>query len=212
LCCSLLGKVIALRDRGFHKDFDTVFGGVTRALAEKVVRIQNPILLLEQGMQNTNPYLATLQFVMGLDVLFQAGTTETFTKRLGGFLGLDTFVFPPLSVNDIQAATTVRDVLHDVYELRNIVAHGQEIPETPYRKKINLLGTNREQINYDDYAWADLIMESALFMLATALRMVFINGLFDLVKDPHKWRSNMVLYEHRYKNSVGSQAEKQCGR
>jgi hypothetical protein len=211
LCRSLLGKLIALEDRGFHQDFDSVYAGVARAFAEKTVRIQNPILLLEQGMQNSNPYLATLMFVMGLDMLFQAGKIETFTSRLGGFLGLDTFVFPVLSVSGIQPATIVRDIIHDVYELRNIVAHGQEIPES-YRRKINLLGTNGEQINYVDYGWVDLIMESALFMLATTLRTLFIDGIFEEVKDPQKWRSNMALYEHRFKNAGGLQFAKNNGR
>jgi hypothetical protein len=209
-----VGRLIKLEDRGVTKDFDAVYAGVMRAFAEKVVRIQNPILLVEQGMQTGNPYLAEMMFVMGLDMLFMAGDIDSFMKRLGGFLGLDSFVFPELSVmgTGIQPSTIVRDVLYEVYGLRNIIAHGQEIPESPYRKPIDLVGVNGERINYVDYARANLLMECALFMVTTTLRRIFTEGLIDEVKAPEKWRHKLMLYEHRYKDANGPDTSKRRGR
>jgi len=69
-----------------------------------------------------------------------------------------------------------------VVHFRNIIAHGQEIPEKPYRQKSDLISTNGERINDHDYYRAELMLESSLFMLTTALRRYF-GRLFDQVKD-----------------------------
>ena len=61
----------------------------------------------------------------------------------------------------------VRDVLKDLYDFRNIIAHGQEIPEQPYRQKCDLISTDRYRINDRDYHRPELMPESGLFMLAT---------------------------------------------
>jgi hypothetical protein len=37
-------------------------------------------------------------------------------------------------------------VLNDLYEFRNIIAHGQEITETPYRQKSDLISTSVEAL------------------------------------------------------------------
>ena len=210
LLSTLLGRITSLEHQGLQQHFDAVYSGIQRAFTEKLVRLQNPILLIEHGMQIGNANLGCLLFVMGLDMLFMAGDIDTFMKRLGGFLGLDSYIFPRI-VNR-QPNTTVRDVLNELYDFRNIIAHGQEIPEKPYRQKSDLISTNRERINYDDYYRAELMLESSLFMLTTTLRRIFVEGLFDQVKDPAKWRTNMKLYEHRYKEAGGPDAIKQRGR
>lgn len=153
-----------------------------------------------------------LMFVMGLDMLFMAGETDAFMKRLGGFLGVDSYVFPPDSIMNWQPNTTVRDVLKDLYDFRNIIAHGQEIPEHPYRQKCDLMSTDGDRINYDDYYRAELMLESSLFMLTTTLRRIFTEGLIEEVKNTAKWRSRMALYEHRYKDSNGPASVKTRGR
>src|SRR5262249_14269477 len=108
--------------------------------------------------------------------------------------------------------TIVRDVLRDLYELRNIIAHGQEIPKQPYREKHDLVSTDGHRINHADYYYAELMLESGLFMLTTALRKVFTEGLYQDVADPEKWRLKMRLYEHRYKEAGGADAAKSRGR
>jgi hypothetical protein len=209
---TLIGRITNLEDRGLQEYFDDVYAGVSRAFTEKVVRLQNPIQLIEHGMQIGNVHIGTLMFVMGLDMLFMAGEIDTFMKRLGGFLGLDTYVFPPDFHMKRQPKTVVRDVLNDLYDFRNIIAHGQEIPLHPYREKSDLIDTTGCRINCQDYYRAELMLESGLFMLTTALRRIFVENLFDDVKDPAKWRVKVALYEHRYKESGGPAANKKRGR
>lgn len=212
LCRTPLGKLISAEKLGLEQDFEAVYAGLSRAFMEKVVRFQNPVILLEQGMQTGHVPLATLMFVMGLDMVFMAGGIDSFMKRLGGFLGVESYVFPPLSSRSIRPNTIVREVLNDLYEFRNIIAHGQEIPTTPYRQKTDIISTEGERINYEDCCRVDLLLECSLFMLTRSLRRIFVEGLFDDVADLGKWKVKMSLYEHRYRDSGGPEANKQRGR
>ncbi len=76
-------------------------------------------------MQVGNVNLGALMFVMGLDMLFMAGEIDTFIKRLGGFLGLDSYVFPPDSIMNRRPNTTVRDVIKDLYACYLAISAGQ---------------------------------------------------------------------------------------
>jgi len=88
--------------------------------------------------------------------------------------------------------TLVRDVLNDLYDFRNIVAHGQEIPAEPYRTKKDLISTEGKRVNCEDYYGAVLMLESSLFILTTALRRIFTENLFDDVADAEKWWNKMA--------------------
>ena len=155
-------------------------------------------------------------FVMGLDMLFMAGVAKCFIKRLGGFLGSGSYVFPPVfppgSVSSQQPNTEVCEVLDDLYKLRNFIAHGQEILEDRFRRKCDVISTGGIPINYEGLYRAELLHESGLFMLTTVLHRIFTEGLIDEVKDSRKWRDKMKLYEHRYDESDGTTATKIPGR
>ncbi len=83
LCRTRLGNLISAEKLGLAKDFDAVYAGISRAFTENVVRFQNPVILLEQGMQTGHVSLGTLMFVMGLDMIFMAGGIDNFHKALG---------------------------------------------------------------------------------------------------------------------------------
>jgi hypothetical protein len=111
-----------------------------------------------------------------------------------------------------QPNVLVKEVLSDLYGFRNAIAHGQDIPKTPYRQKVHLVSTMGERINPDDYDYGDLMAESALFILTSAIRRIFVENLVDAVKDGGDWRARMKTYEHRYKDAGGPAAVKQRGR
>jgi hypothetical protein len=185
-CVTLVGKMLRAEKLGLAHNFDKVYTGVRRAFTEKVVRIQNPILLLEHAQQIGNIPLAATICTMGLDILFMAGKINPFVSRLGGFLGLDSFVFPSYGFEGQplhKPALRVRDVLADVYAFRNIIAHGHEIPETPWRQPQELLTTEGHSINYEPISRIDLILEASVFFLTTALRRIFTENLFDDVAE-----------------------------
>lgn len=213
-CVTLLGKLLRTERLGLERDFDKVYAGVRRAFMEKVVRIQNPILLLEHAQQIGNPPLAATMCTMGLDMLFMAGKINCFVSRLGGFLGLDTFVFPSYGFDgepSHQPAVRVGEVLADLYAFRNLIAHGHEIPETPWRQTQPMLTTEGHSINYEPICRVDLMLESSLFLLTMALRRVFIEDLFDEVADSRKWRAKLNVYEHRYRDAGGAEIAGEYG-
>jgi hypothetical protein len=131
-----------------------------------------------------------------------AGESATFITRVGGFLGPDTLLFPPESMLQRQPSTTVRDVLRDVFALRNTVAHGQEIPKTPYREPHRLLSTHGEQINAIPYSYAELMLDASQFMLTTALHRILTEGLSDTFQNTKTWRQQLTIYARRYKEAV----------
>ncbi len=141
-------------------------------------------------------------FVMALDMLMMAGEKAPFINRLGGFLGPQSYVFPPDSLMRRQPRVKVQDVLADLYQFRNFIAHGQEIPKSPYREKYDLLDDKDVRINHDDYYYAELMLESGLFLLTGALRKISMEGLIDDLRDEGKWRLKLRLYEHLWKNGA----------
>jgi hypothetical protein len=182
-----IGRMTLLEDQDLQLDYDKVFRGIARAFDERLVRLQNPILLLEHGLQQNHVYLSTLMWVMGLDMLFMAGSKNVFVDRVAGFLGKKTLIFPNIPVLGRQPGLTVGEVLEDLYDLRNVIAHGKEILN-PFRAQSNLLDTNRERINVDDYSYAAILWESSLFLLVRALRTIMVRGLVDVVKDEAQWK------------------------
>jgi len=190
---TLIGRMAILEEQGLEEDFERVYEGVTRAFDEKIVRLENPILLLEHGLQTGNVYLSMLMWVMGLDMLFMAGEKVPFVERAAGFLGPDTPVFTHLPFNNRDSLLTIRDVLEDVYELRNIVAHGREIPAKRFREKFDIVDTNGSRINSTDYYYSQVMMESALFLLVKSLRQVMVERLVDVIKDESNWKQQLKV-------------------
>lgn len=211
LCSTLPGRIASLEEQGLQEHFDAVYAGVKRAFAEKVVRLQNPVLLIEHGMQIGNPNLGALMFVMALDMLFMAGGADAFMTRVGGFFNTNELLFMPDSLHQ-QPNTVVRSVLQELYKFRNIIAHGQEIPEEPYLKEYELIGMKGERINHDPYYYNQFLNDSGLFILTASLRRIFVDSLFDEVKNKARWGAKMTAYEHRYKDSEGKTVTAKCGR
>lgn len=209
LCSTVLGLLSKLEDQGLEQNFDAVYQGLRRANQDKLVRVQNPVLLLEHGQQIGNAPLGNLFYVMALDVLFMAGESRPFVERVAGFMGPETKLFPPGRFLHRQPETTVMHVLKDMYDLRNCIAHGQEIPQTPFRDIYILRSTNGEQIYNEPPSYVDFLLEASLFLLTGVLKKLLTEGHYDSIADPKKWKLQMNIYEHRYKDAGGTTAIKQ---
>lgn len=188
---ALMGRMAAVAEHELQVDFDVVFQGVNRAFDEKVVRLQNPVFLLEHGLQTNRVYLSTLMWVMALDMLYMAGEKGPFVERLAGFLSASTPIFPPFF--GLQPRLTIREILDDLYELRNIVAHGRQIPAKPFLDKFDIATTTGARMDGIAYSYAQVLMESGLFLLVKSLRKIMVNGLVDTVRDEAKWKQTMKI-------------------
>lgn len=198
LCKTRIGNVSRINETSFERDFDAVYEMVSRAYTEKVVRLQNPIVILEHGMQIGEPMLGTLLFTMGLDMLVMAGDCRNFVARLGGFLGPTNRVFPENYILERQAKLCVEEILPDIYGMRNIVAHGQQVPLDPYRTPYALKDVNGNPMDFDESLFGDIVLQATLFLLTSALRKVALDGLFDEVADEATWKQKMSLFERRW--------------
>ena len=70
-----------------------LFGRLKMAESDGLIRVINPVRLLEHGLQVSEAYLRILLCTAGLDVLLMAGGRAKFSKHLYNLLGADTFVF-----------------------------------------------------------------------------------------------------------------------
>lgn len=186
-----IGRLASHSEDECARTFPSVYDGVSGAFDQKIVRLQNPILLMEHGLQTDHVYLSALMWVAGLDMLLMAGEKGAFVDRLIGLLGRDTHVFPPVLSPARQPSLTVGDAAEDLFELRNVVAHGSEIPATPFRQRFPIKDTNGNQINWQDFTYAQVLSEAALYLLAGCLRKVFEDGLVGEVETEANWKQRL---------------------
>ncbi len=90
------GSMIASEPVDFNV-ISAVTAGVQDAIASRVVRLQNPLYLLEMGQQADNLHIRVLLWVAGLDALLMGGSKNVFGRRLFNLLGRQTFVFPAVA-------------------------------------------------------------------------------------------------------------------
>ena len=168
-----------------------VVAGVQEAFAKKVVRLQNPLYLLELGEEANNPHMRILLWVVGLDALLMACNGKTFERRLCNFLGRKTCVFPAIGGLP-QPKYTLGDVVCDLYVLRSDIAHGKKIHKR-FREKVCFQDVDGNLIDgYEgSYQHGEILEEAALFLLCLALRSVFTNNLIDIVADDLRWRDHL---------------------
>src|SRR5262249_41896838 len=105
----------------------TVISMVERVFNQKIVRFQTPVQLLTEGLKSRHYLISFLQWCIALDALLIAERRGVFERRIVGFLGADSFVFP-FGEHGYQPPYTVGQLAGDLYELRGFIAHGYEIP------------------------------------------------------------------------------------
>lgn len=121
-------------------------------------------------------------------------------------LGLDSLIFAPYPLGyggTQQPDVRVRDVLNRIYLFRNIIAHGGEIPKTPYREVYTLKALDGLAIVWDKLSYMELLLDSTLSILTTVLRLVFTEGWVDDVAAKTARKARMTVFEHRFKDAGG---------
>ena len=77
-----MGRVTDLPDVGLAHDFENLFGRALRAYHEGIIRVQNPLTLLQHALHTRESRLSLLFAAMGLDMLMMAGNEPPFSERL----------------------------------------------------------------------------------------------------------------------------------
>jgi len=165
---------------------------IEEAFRRPIIRVQNPVYLLEHGLQATNLHIRVLLWTTGLDGLLMANTRNEFIDRVHNLLGADTLIFPPDKIMSRQPKYKVGDVSGDLYELRSEIAHGREISKK-FREKTGFKTIDGCEISgvFPDYQYRQVLGECAVFMLASALRKILTLNLLDEIASEKKWRQRV---------------------
>ena len=173
-------------------ELPVVMERIEEAFQRRIIRVQNPVYLLEHGFQATNLHIRVLLWTTGLDGLLMANNRSEFVDRLHNLLGADTLIFPPDNIMNRQPKYRVSDVSGDLYDLRSEIAHGREIGKR-FREKTGFKALDGFDISgvFPDYQYRQVLGECAVFLLASALRKVLLMNLLDDIASEKKWRQRL---------------------
>ncbi len=170
-----------------------LFERLRMAESQALIRVVNPLRLLGHGLQASEVHIRILLCTAGLDVLLMAGGGAKFSRNLCNLLGADAFVFPPGKLLTTQPKYRVGSIAGDLYELRNKVAHGLEIPRK-FREETGFLAEDDtfalEPIpGYGRHLYRDVLGECAVFLLCKALKRVLLSdALFEEINSTTEWK------------------------
>jgi hypothetical protein len=168
----------------------TVLLRLNQAYDQRIMRLVNPVELLFHGLRANNEYIGPILWTAGLDMLLMAGGAGQFETRAVSFLGSTTFVFPP-DYAGRQLSYTVKDLAKEVYEFRNVTAHGQHVTgrylDVENLKYLN--GTVDTPLS-PRYRY-QFLGDAAASLLCSVLRKVFIEDLLAPAKTDNAWRTRL---------------------
>ena len=87
-----------------------------------------------------------------------------------------------------QPVYTVGQVAAEIFDLRNLIAHGKATMEK-HRKRIQFQVEPPELggLNIGEWTHETLLSESSLFTLTAALKTVILSGQLELLADKRAW-------------------------
>lgn len=99
-------------------------------------------------------------------------------ERIKWFLGENTPLYPPGDIENYQTPCnlTVRDVLDDLYELRNLLAHGSKIEDRFFR--VSVRETAEHRLNLIEMLW-----EAVSFIVRASLIRILQDNLLHHFAD-----------------------------
>ena len=120
-----------------------------------------------------------LIWVTGLDALFTSSKhwgADVAISRVQHFLGPDRPIYKPADFPSYVLVPdfTVKDVLPDIYKLRNKFAHGEWVPQE-FLNRPGYSGKAGESLNY-----ADVLLEATSIIFRAALTKIFGESLLEL--------------------------------
>jgi hypothetical protein len=172
-------------------DVRAIISGVHSVFRKKLTRLINPLQFFQLGLESRHEYISTFMWATALDALIMAGNPTLFGKRLTALLGEHTYVLPAIDPGG-QPCFRVADIVDDLYEFRSVIAHGKVVPDK-FLKHSELINTNAERIlSYPPGSrYSRIMQESALFLLTTVLRKLFINQLIPIFANVKLWKDRM---------------------
>jgi hypothetical protein len=159
-----------------------------RAYDTKCLPVQRAARILEVGYTSESNDVKQLMWVTALDALFTSEAhwgSDLAARRIQHLIGHATRVYDPTDFPSYMPipSLTVKEVLPDIYKLRNKFAHGEWVPKE-FLDRPGYLGKGGTQLNY-----ADVILEATSMILRTSLVKILKDDLLDIFrsKDALDW-------------------------
>ncbi len=182
-------KKMSVRDMVDGNQLSSLASGVQQAINANISRLLNALQLLKLGLQASDTLIRTLLWVTALDGLVMAGNSKEFASRLKRFLGGSANVFPALSGLG-QPKYRLCDVVEDLYDLRNHIAHGRTLDGRFARAEGFYTSAGQLLDGYHSgYMYCEVLHECAPFLLCMTIREICKRGLVATVGDAKRWRA-----------------------
>jgi hypothetical protein len=152
----------------FGAHIPTILAQVREVFQRPILRLQIPIWLLEQGLGAPDRHIRILLWATGLDGLTRSGGVVHFGERVCNLIGGESYVFPRAE-GHYQPELCVKDVAHDLYQLRTEMAHGLPF-HVKFRQKCGL------SVEFPDWRYDQVLEECAVFLLCGAIRETLLHG------------------------------------
>lgn len=150
-----------------------------RVYETKCQSVRRAVNILEMGYISQFPDVKQLLWVTGLETLFTSAKfngAPVLIRRLRQFLGSKTRVYEQANFAAQVAVPSLKlkDVLEDIYLVRNRLAHGEWIPESFMTRPGYALGAK---------SYADILLEATGIVLRMALIKILNESLLETFGD-----------------------------
>lgn len=173
--------------------------------------VKRAIRILELGYISEFPDVKQLMWVTGLDALFTSTKNwgaSLAIRRIEHFLGPETPIYEQADFPSYVLVPTlsVKEVLPDIYRMRNKFAHGEWVPNE-YLKRGGYSGKAGEALSY-----ADVLLEATSIVFRLALTKILKHSLLDTfgTKDELDWYFSRFGLVRKRKSCRG--LREMCGR
>jgi hypothetical protein len=165
-------KLFGLRDRDAD-DLQSCATEFTRAMEGESWKFRMAVQFHDLGHFQAIDWKARfLLWCSAIESLYTSHNWEhqgslVATARIKWFLGENTNIYPPGDISDLleHPQITVGDVVDELYEMRNFIAHGDRLPEEFFTTAM------RRGFNGDVYK-REVLIEAASFIIRTSLLRV----------------------------------------
>lgn len=176
-------KHFTLRNRDAN-DLKTFAPGFLHAMRGQFWKFRMAVQFYDLGHFQTLDWKARyLQWCSAIESIYTSHSREhqgslVATSRIKWFLGAGTSIYAPGDISNLLQDPNIRidQIVEDLYEMRNFMAHGDKIPDSFFTT------TLRTGFNGAIKQW-EVLLEAASFIVRASLLKILRDGLLDHFAD-----------------------------
>jgi hypothetical protein len=200
-------KLFKLRNRDAD-DLRTYAPSFLQAMRGQFWKFRMAVQFYELGHFQALDWKARyLQWCSAIESIYTSHSREhqgslVATSRIKWFLGEDTHIYAPGDISDLLEDPEIRidQIVDDLYEMRNFMAHGDKIPDS-------FVTTNLRTGFNGPVQKREVLLEAASFIVRASLLKILRHGLIDHFADAGPAEAYFAA-EHLTKSELYAAARK----